>query len=72
MYDIKILRKKIDKIDKKLLPLFLKRMDISHKVAEYKLAEIGTKGFSHFGLKWSFAKQRNTNSPSIESPSPAI
>ena len=33
---------------------------------------IGTKGFSHLALKWSLAKQRNTNSPSIESPSPAI
>lgn len=36
MNELNILRKKIDKIDKKLLPLFIKRMGYSAKVAEYK------------------------------------
>lgn len=38
MYDISELRKKIDEIDSQLLPLFLKRMECSHGVAEYKRA----------------------------------
>lgn len=36
MYDLKILRQRIDKIDSELLPLFLKRMECSHHIAEYK------------------------------------
>ncbi len=38
MYDIDILRKQIDEIDSQLLPLFLKRMECSKNVAEYKRA----------------------------------
>ncbi len=38
MYDIDYLRKQIDEIDTQLLPLFLKRMECSHNVAEYKRA----------------------------------
>ncbi len=38
MYDIDYLRNEIDKIDAELLPLFLKRMECSGKVAEYKRA----------------------------------
>lgn len=38
MADINKIRKEIDQIDKELLPLFLKRMDCSHLVAEYKIA----------------------------------
>ncbi len=37
MNELDILRKKIDKTDKKLLPLFVKRMGYSAKVAEYKI-----------------------------------
>ena len=36
MYDIKELRKKIDQIDSELLPLFLKRMEVSGMVADFK------------------------------------
>lgn len=35
--DLLDLRKEIDKIDEKLIPLLLKRMDISQQVAEYKV-----------------------------------
>ncbi len=38
MQDITNLRKQIDEIDAQLLPLFLKRMECSHGVAEYKRA----------------------------------
>ncbi len=38
MYDINYLRKQIDEIDSQLLPLFLKRMECSRNVAEYKRA----------------------------------
>ncbi len=38
MYDINDLREQIDKIDAELLPLFLKRMECSHNIAEYKRA----------------------------------
>ena len=38
MYDIDYLRKQIDEIDAELLPLFLKRMECSRNVAEYKRA----------------------------------
>lgn len=38
MYDIKLLRNKIDEIDSQLLPLFLSRMECSHQVADYKRA----------------------------------
>ncbi len=34
--DLKDIRKKIDAIDEKLLPLFLERMELSREVAEYK------------------------------------
>lgn len=34
--ELDILRKKIDKIDRQLLPLFLERMDVCSKVADYK------------------------------------
>lgn len=34
--DLKELRQRIDEIDEKLLPLFLERMEVSKKVAEYK------------------------------------
>lgn len=36
--DLKDIRKKIDAIDEKLLPLFLERMELSKEVAEYKKA----------------------------------
>ncbi|MBR4954618.1 MAG: chorismate mutase, partial [Clostridia bacterium] len=36
--DLSDIRKKIDDIDSKLLPLFLERMNISAEVAEYKKA----------------------------------
>ncbi len=36
MNNLEILRKQIDEIDKELLPLFLKRMECAHKVADYK------------------------------------
>lgn len=35
--ELKILRDKIDVIDKQLLPLFLERMDVCGKVADYKI-----------------------------------
>ena len=38
MTDLEILRNQIDQIDKELLPLFLKRMECAHKVADYKRA----------------------------------
>ena len=36
--DIRELRNEIDRVDSELLPLFLKRMEISGKIAEYKKA----------------------------------
>lgn len=36
MNELEILRSEIDAIDKELLPLFLKRMECAHKVADYK------------------------------------
>ena len=39
MTDLNELRKQIDEIDAALLPLFIKRMDCSRKVAEYKIAK---------------------------------
>ena len=36
--DLSEIRKKIDDIDSRLLPLFLERMQISGEVAEYKKA----------------------------------
>ena len=38
MQDLNDIRKKIDEIDSRLLPLFLDRMECSHQVAEYKQA----------------------------------
>ena len=38
--DLLGLRKEIDEIDEQLIPLLLKRMGISQKVAEYKLSLI--------------------------------
>ena len=38
MQDLTDIRKKIDEIDSRLLPLFLDRMECSHQVAEYKQA----------------------------------
>ena len=35
--ELKVLRDKIDVIDKQLLPLFLERMDVCSKVADYKI-----------------------------------
>ena len=35
--ELKVLRDKIDVIDKQLLPLFLERMDVCGKVADYKI-----------------------------------
>ncbi len=36
MNELEILRNQIDEIDRELLPLFLKRMECAHKVADYK------------------------------------
>ena len=35
--ELKVLRDKIDVIDKQLLPLFLERMDVCGKVADYNI-----------------------------------
>ncbi len=36
--DLDEIRKGIDRVDEELLPLFLKRMELSGKIAEYKAA----------------------------------
>ena len=38
MEDLNELRKEIDTIDKAMVDLFEKRMDVSRRVAEYKIA----------------------------------
>ena len=47
--DLLELRKEIDEIDDELIPLLLKRMSVSEKVAKYKVE----RGMPYLPLRWT-------------------